>query len=577
MTTRGYHRDVRLYYPLAARREPHCSYEWERRQVAVETKRRVSGGVALVKALEAQGVRYVFGIPGVHTLEIYDALYDNDHVSTILPRHEQGAGFMADGYARASGQPGVAITITGPGVTNIATPVAQAFADSSRVLLIATNLERRFLGKLEGNLHEMTDQMASIQPLVKWAYQVRDATEIVPAISEAFTQLYTGRPRPVYVEIPLDVLEEEATLEQPGRIEPSPALPPHSLIDQAAELIRQARRVFIFAGGGAATEEAAPLVRELAEELGAPVCTSLPGKGAIPEDHPYATGAFGYRWSPENPVSSLMTGSDLTIAIGTGLGIRTTADGSMPLPKPLIHIDIDPSEFGKRYPTAVAIQADAAATLRALLERIRAGARPVERWPIADVRAVRQRMLEPVDERTARYLPYLEALRQALPRDAVVVNDMTMMCYEGVRYLPIYEPRTYIFPRGFGTLGSSLPTAIGAKLARPERTVVSLAGDGGFQFTIEELGVLAHYRIPITVVIFNDSTHTAVKVAMRRSHPGRYIDVDLVNPDFLKIADAYGIQALRASSPDELAEALHRSVDSGRPVLIDVPLALERY
>ncbi len=545
--------------------------------MAVETKRRVSGGVALVKALEAQGVRYVFGIPGVHTLEIYDALYDNDHVSTILPRHEQGAGFMADGYARASGQPGVAITITGPGVTNIATPVAQAFADSSRVLLIATNLERRFLGKLEGNLHEMTDQMASIQPLVKWAYQVRDATEIVPAISEAFTQLYTGRPRPVYVEIPLDVLEEEATLEQPGRIEPSPALPPHSLIDQAAELIRQARRVFIFAGGGAATEEAAPLVRELAEELGAPVCTSLPGKGAIPEDHPYATGAFGYRWSPENPVSSLMTGSDLTIAIGTGLGIRTTADGSMPLPKPLIHIDIDPSEFGKRYPTAVAIQADAAATLRALLERIRAGARPVERWPIADVRAVRQRMLEPVDERTARYLPYLEALRQALPRDAVVVNDMTMMCYEGVRYLPIYEPRTYIFPRGFGTLGSSLPTAIGAKLARPERTVVSLAGDGGFQFTIEELGVLAHYRIPITVVIFNDSTHTAVKVAMRRSHPGRYIDVDLVNPDFLKIADAYGIQALRASSPDELAEALHRSVDSGRPVLIDVPLALERY
>ncbi len=569
--------DVQLYYALAARRETHCRYGWELRQVAVETKRRVSGGVALVKALEAQGVTYVFGIPGVHTLEIYDALYDNDHVSTILPRHEQGAGFMADGYARASGQPGVAITITGPGVTNIATPVAQAFADSSRVLLIATNLERRFLGKLEGNLHEMTDQMASIKPLVKWAYRVRTATEIVPAITEAFTQLYTGRPRPVYVEIPLDVLEEETTLEQPARIEPSLAPPPPSLVDQAAELIRQARRVFIFAGGGAATEEAAPLVREVAEELGAPVCTSLPGKGAIPEDHPYATGAFGYRWSPENPVASLMNGSDLTIAIGTGLGVRTTADGTMPLPKPLIHIDIDPSEFGKRYPTTVAIPADAACTLRALLERIRAGARPVERWPVADVRAVRQRLLEPVDDRTTRYLPYLEALRQTLPRDAVIVNDMTMMCYEGVRYLPMYEPRTYIFPRGFGTLGSSLPTAIGAKLARPERTVVSLAGDGGFQFTLEELGVLAHYRIPITVVIFNDSTHTAVKVAMRRSHPGRYIDVDLVNPDFLKIADAYGIQALRASSPDELAAALQRSATSGRPVLIDVPVALERY
>ncbi|MER3439741.1 MAG: acetolactate synthase, partial [Chloroflexota bacterium] len=286
--------------------------------MAVETKRRVTGGVALVKALEARGVRLVFGIPGVHTLEVYDALYDSDRLSTILPRHEQGAGFMADGYYRASGQPGVALTITGPGLTNIATPMAQAFADSSRVLLIATNLERRFLGKLEGNLHEMTDQMAFVRPLVKWAYQVQSAAEIVPAITEAFKHLYAGRPRPVYVEIPLDVLEEEADFVAPDTVQLQALSPPTHLIDNAAALLRQARRVFILAGGGTATEEAAPLVRELAEELGAPVCTSLTGKGAIPEDHPYATGAFGYRWSPDNPVVSLMTGSDLAIAIGTG-------------------------------------------------------------------------------------------------------------------------------------------------------------------------------------------------------------------------------------------------------------------
>uniref|UniRef100_A0A831T8A3 Thiamine pyrophosphate-binding protein n=1 Tax=Thermorudis peleae TaxID=1382356 RepID=A0A831T8A3_9BACT len=545
--------------------------------MAVETKRQVTGGVALVKALEAQGVRYVFGIPGVHTLEIYDALYDSDQLSTVLPRHEQGAGFMADGYHRASGLPGVALTVTGPGVTNIATPLAQAFADSSRVLLIATNLERRYLGKLEGNLHEMTDQTAVVRPLVKWSYRVESADDIVPAVTEAFEHLYTGRPRPVYVEIPLDVLEEETTFEPLDPVKPQPVPPAPHLVSQAAELLRQANRVFILAGGGAATEETAPLLRELAEELGAPVCTSLTGKGAIPEDHPYATGAFGYRWSPDNPIASLMAASDLTIAIGTGLGIRTTAQGTMPLPTPLIHIDIDPDEIGKRYPAAVGIAADAALTLRALIEQVRAGARPADRWPVEEVQAVRRRVLEPVDERTERYLPYLRALREALPRDAIIVNDMTMMCYEGVRYLPVYEPRTYLFPRGFGTLGSSLPTAIGAKLARPDRAVVSLNGDGGFQFTMEELGALAHYRLPVTVVIFNDSTHTAVKVAMRRSHPGRYLDVDLVNPDFVKIAEAYRILAQQAGSPDQLAELLNHAVHGDGPMLIDVPIALERY
>ncbi|MBX6341979.1 MAG: thiamine pyrophosphate-binding protein, partial [Thermomicrobiaceae bacterium] len=338
-----------------------------------------------------------------------------------------------------------------------------------------------------------------------------------------------------------------------------------------------ARRVFILAGGGAANERVAPLLGALAEELGAPVCTSLMGKGAIPEDAPYAVGAFGYRWSADNPVVPLMTGSDVAIAVGTGLGVRTTGDGTMPLPAKLIHIDIDSSEIGKRYPTEVGIVADAALTLEALLDAVRAGSRPQDRWPVDEVRAVRARMLEPVDERTARYLPYLRAVRDALPRDGIVVNDMTMMCYEGVRYFPVYEPRTYTFPRGFGTLGSSLPTAIGAKLGRPDRAVVSLNGDGGFQFTMEEIGAAVHHRIPLPIVIFNDSTHTAVKVAQRRTYPGRYIDVDLVNPDYVKIAEAYGIEGKRAASADALNAALRSALGSRMPVIIDVPIQLETY
>lgn len=545
--------------------------------MAKTLNRTVTGGVALVKALEANGIDSVFGIPGVHTLDIYDAYIDSDFVQTYLPRHEQGAGFMADGYARVTGKPGVAVVVTGPGVTNVVTAVGEAFADSSRVLVIATNLERKYVDQLEGNLHEMTDQLGVMRPVTKWHRRVMSAAEIPGTIADALTELGTGRPRPVYVEIPIDVLAQRITLPELPKAAPKRIEPDSDDIRRAADLIAAANRVFILAGGGAVSPEASTLLRELAHELGAPVCTSLMGKGAIPEDDPYATGAFGYRWSPESPVVPLMTGSDLTIAVGTGLGVRSTANGTMPLPLPLVHIDIDGNEMGKRYPTEVPIVADAAASLSALLQAVRAGKRPRSRWPEEAVRAAREQNFEPADERAARYVPYLRAVRDALPRDGILVNDMTMMSYEGVRYFPVYEPRTYTFPRGFGTLGSSLPTAIGAKIGLPDRAVVSFNGDGGFQFTMQEIGAAVHHRIPLPIVIFNDSTHTAVKVAQRANYPGRYIDVDLVNPDYVKIAEAYGIAGVRPTSPDALQEAVSKALCESMPVIIDVPIALERY
>ncbi|MFO7269894.1 thiamine pyrophosphate-binding protein [Sphaerobacter thermophilus] len=545
--------------------------------MTMSVKRKVRGGVALIKALEAHGVRTTFGIPGVHTLDAYDALYDSDHIATILPRHEQGAGYMADGAYRATGKPGVALIVTGPGVTNVVTAAGEAFADSSRIVIIATNLERKYLDTLEGNLHEMKDQMGVMRPVTKWAHRVMSAKEIPGAVAEAFRQVQTGRGRPVYLEIPIDVMAEEVEIDELPVGEGERTAPNPEQVAEAADLIAAANRVFIFAGGGCDDDEVSPLLRELAHELGAPVCTSLMGKGAISEDDDYAVGAFGYRWSPESPIASLMKGSDLTIAIGTGLGVRTTAQGTMPLPTPLIHIDIDPHEIGRRYPTAVGIVADAALTLKALLEAVRAGKRPKERWSVEEIRAVREANFQPANERAERYVAYLRALREATPRDAIVTCDMTMMCYEAVRYFPVYEPRTFTFPRGFGTLGSSLPTALGAKIARPDRKVVSLNGDGGFQFTMQELGAAAHHRIPVTIVIFNDSTHTAVKVAQREAYPGRYIDVDLVNPDYVKLAGAYGITAVRAESPAALSEALASALQREEPVLIDVPIKLEQY
>ncbi|HYI15250.1 MAG TPA: thiamine pyrophosphate-binding protein [Thermomicrobiales bacterium] len=545
--------------------------------MATSISNRVRGGAAIVELLKAHGVDTVFGIPGVHNLDIYDALHENPGLTNILARHEQGAGFMADGYYRATGKPGIALIVTGPGVTNVATAVGEAFADSSSVFVIATNLERKYIDTLEGNLHEMTDQMGVMKPIVKWSKRVMDAADIPASLNEAFTAIATGRPRPVYLEVPIDVMADELEMDDISLLSSTSSVDVSSQVSQAAELIAGAGRVMIFAGGGATSVEAAAAMQALAEELGAPVVTSLMGKGSIPADHPFAVGAFGYRWSADNPTVEVMQNSDLAIVVGSGLGVRTSGEGSMPLPAKLIHIDIDPAEHGKRYQPDISIIADAAEALNRLLEAVRSGNRPKERWSEEQVAIIRDRLFEPSDARTAGYVPYIDALREGMDRDAILCNDMTMMAYEGVRYFPVYEPRSYTFPRGFGTLGSALPTAIGAKVGCPDKQVVAMAGDGGFQFTMEELGAAVHHRIPVTTVIFNDSTHTAVKAAQKRSYPGRYVAVDLVNPDYVKLADAYGIQGIRAESPEALSEALAAAKSSEMPVIIDVPISLESY
>lgn len=545
--------------------------------MATSISSRVRGGAAIVELLKGHGVDTVFGIPGVHNLDIYDALHENPGLTNILARHEQGAGFMADGYYRATGKPGVALIVTGPGVTNVATAVGEAFADSSNVFVIATNLERKYIDTLEGNLHEMTDQMGVMKPIVKWSKRVMEAGDIPASINDAFTAIQTGRPRPIYLEVPIDVMAEELEMDDIMLLSSTASVDISTQIAQAAELIASSGRVMIFAGGGATSDEASAALRVLAEELGAPVVTSLMGKGAIPADHPFAVGAFGYRWSADNPTVEVMQNSDLAIVVGSGLGVRTSGEGTLPLPSKLIHIDIDPAEHGKRYQPNVSMIADATEALNGLLDAVRAGNRPTERWSEEQVAIIRDRLFEPSDARVAGYVPYIDALREGMDRDAILCNDMTMMAYEGVRYFPVYEPRSYTFPRGFGTLGSAMPTAIGAKVGCPDKQVVAMVGDGGFQFTMEELGAAVHHRIPITTVIFNDSTHTAVKAAQKRTYPGRYVAVDLVNPDYVKLADAYGIQGIRAESPEALTEALATAKSSDMPLIIDVPINLESY
>jgi thiamine pyrophosphate-dependent acetolactate synthase large subunit-like protein len=526
---------------------------------------RMKGGAAVVVTLEANGVDTVFGIPGVHTLDIYDALHAS-RIRHILARHEQGAGFMADGYARASGKPGVAIIISGPGLTNVSTPVGQAYADSSPVLIVSAEVERENAARMRGNLHDMNDQLGLMRHLTKWNTQVNDVTDIPWAINEALRQMRTGRPRPTHVQVPIDVLAEEAEVEVTACPEGIRRRPSQDAIDAAAAAIRSANRVVIYAGGGAVESGVDGVLAELAEALDAPVVTSTPGKGAIPGDHPLSFGVAFYGSS--DVVKDVLSGSEVGIVVGSKMGAQSTDNWRLPMPKRLVHIDIDAAELGRNYPAEVKVHGDARLAVEMLLDAVRAEGGPATRWSREELAAKRAAAAPSRDD---PYREYIDALRDALPRDGIITHDMTSLSYMCHQQFPVYESRTYMSPHGYGTLGFSVPTAIGAKIARPEKEVVAVVGDGGYQFTMEELAVAIQHEVTLPIVIFNDSTYTAVKRGM--DHSGKYVGVDLINPDYIKLADAYGIPGVTARDGAELAACIRMAQRRTGPTIIDTPIA----
>jgi len=529
---------------------------------------RVTGGEAVVRTLERLGVEVVFGIPGVHTLAIYDALYSSP-IRHVLARHEQGAGFMADGYARVSGKPGVAIVITGPGVTNIATAIGEAYADSSPVVVIASNVEQAWQGQMLGHLHDCKDQLGIMRVVTKWADRARSVEDVPRLLRTAFAEAISGRRRPTHLEVPLDVLHGSGDIElahlAPLSMERSQ--PRRSAIELAARMIEEAERVVLYCGGGVAASGATAELGALAERLGAAVITSLQGKGAIPEDHPRCLGNL---WEPENAVERVLRESDLAIVIGSKLGAQDTANGRLPLPDRRIRIDIDAQEILRNYPPTLPIVADAGETVRALLSELTSRGITKQGWPVDVLQATKREAL--ATAWGAGQAEWLRAIRAVLPRDGILVSDMTMMAYVSNRHYPVYEPGTYLFPTGYGTLGFALPAAIGAKIARPEAAVVALVGDGGYQFTMQELATAIQFRIGIPIILFNDASYTAVKDEQARSLGGRFIAVDLVNPDFQKLATAYGIPSEYVTSPQALEGAIARALERDLPTLIEVPI-----
>jgi thiamine pyrophosphate-dependent acetolactate synthase large subunit-like protein len=528
----------------------------------------MTGGQAVVAALQAHGVDSVFGMPGVHNLALYDALCHAPEIQHIVVRHEQAAGFAADGYARATGRPGVAITTAGPGAANALTAIAEAWSDSSPVVLIASHIETPYVEQERGFGHELRGQLDLFQTATRFRARPTRIGDIGPAIAEAFAQSQDGRPRPVVVQIPQDVLNsaDDVAIAQPKHATPRPAQA--GLVRAAADMLARARTPAIYAGVGVHRSGGHTELLELAELLDAPVFTTAQGKGAVPEDHPLAV---GNRWTGEPELIKLLSESDVLLGVGTRFGATDTSQWQLPLPEAIIHIDVDADEVGRNIHAEVGLEGDAKTVLGQLLHALNG-----QSHDRTSRRTELQTVLRSVDAAAEDAWPeplrLLRDLRAGLARDAIVFCD-SLIQYWAARHFPVFAPRAMHLPWTFGTLGSSLPMAIGAKVAFPERQVVALCGDGALMFTLPELATAVQAEANIVIVVCNDKGYGAMRMHQRRRF-GRFIASDLVTPDFAAVAQAFGARGIRVESAAEIGPALEAALAETRPVLIDVPLAL---
>ncbi|CCV09814.1 5-guanidino-2-oxopentanoate decarboxylase [Mesorhizobium sp. STM 4661] len=518
-------------------------------------------GEALINLLEAHGVDTVFGIPGVHTVELYRGLA-RSRIRHVTPRHEQGAGFMADGYARASGRPGVAFVITGPGLTNTITAMGQARADSVPMLVISGVNATPTLGKGLGHLHELPDQRGMMEKVALFSHRITGADELPGVLARAFALFSSSRPGPVHIEIPTDIMVKPAGGISYLSTNAGPPEPDAAAITEAAKLCASARRPVILAGGGAKKAEA-PLKR-LAERLGAPVVQTTNARGLLYR-HP-----LGVPASPSlKAVRALIAEADLVVAAGTEFGPTDYdgyGDGGFVPPANLIRIDIDADQLARR-PATIAIQADCAEAIEALLGRIGGPAASGD----GQVRAAatRKAALAELSPAFTAQIRAVEVIRDALP-GAIIVGDSTQPVYAANLYYDHDRPGGWFnAATGFGALGFGPPAAIGAALAVPDAPVVCLTGDGGFQFTLPELGAALDAEAPVIFVVWNNRGYREIETSMLNVGV-EPVGVSPAPPDFCKLAEAYGIAAERLADIGHLADALKRARATGKPHVIEI-------
>lgn len=528
----------------------------------------MSGGDAVVRALRLEGVEYVFGLPGFQIMGLYDAFYNQSDIRIITVRHEQTAAYMADGYARVTGKPGVALVVPGPGVQNASAAIGTAFSCSSPVLLMAGQVERNNIGSDRGALHEINDQQDIIRPITKWQQRVLHLEGIPHAIQEAMRQMRTGRPRPTEVEFPPEALLARGQINFPPPTNISPAAPDQQSIRLAAELLCEAHKPLIWAGGGTMLAAASSELIDLAEALGAPVATTPEGKGVIPEDHPLSIGVGVYGHGASTWASQE---ADVILAVGTRLTGQMVGLNTPQGHQKLVHLDVDPSVIGKNHPAEIGIVTDARLGLRALKEEVRKLGAKSGRWPEEQLSHIRRQQDNWLGEKAPQQKELWSRIQRVLPEDSIIVSGITNMGHWGHYAYRAKKPRSYITSSYFANLGYAFPVSLGAKVAAPDRPVVCVEGDGGFMFALPELATAVSYGINVIVIVFSDAAFGASKDDQMTRFHGREVGTELQNPSFAELARVFGANGLKVE-PEKLDEAIEIALAAKSPTVIEVPI-----
>lgn len=528
-----------------------------------------TGGEVIAHALESLGVSHVFGIASIHNLPIYDALARRP-ITTVSMRHEQGAVHAADGFSRATGQLGVAITSTGPGAANAMGGLFEAEVAGSPVLMITGQVDSRYYGQGRGPTHEAERQQQMLRSVTRRVDSVRPGQDIGQLIVDVALDLQTGRPQPGAVEVPIDLQYEDATKRVAPVVEPRPVRPVEGQVDAALTLLRNAERPLIWAGGGVLRADASAAVTELAERLQAPVIMTTEGRGSIADDHELALGA-----TSEFPAMNEILGqADVVLALGTRFRAAATQYWQVPLHGALIHVDVDRSVFGRAYEPALTVTGD----VRLVAEALAAGldAASATRSYAAQAAAQSRKAIDAeLDRIGVDHREIMETIRRVLPREGNIVRDSTVPAYLWAdRLLPVLHPRTSMRPVSVA-IGPGLPLAIGAALGSGQPTVL-VQGDGGLMLSLAELSTAAQYHVPVVVCVFNDGGYGVLRALEASRFDGRQFGVDLATPDFVALGRAMGVNTRAVDSARSFTDAFECAVTSGGPWLLDIDMqALE--
>ncbi len=530
---------------------------------------KMTGGKAVVEALKQEGVEIVFGLPGVQIMGIFDAFFGEPDIKLITVRHEQTAVYMADGYARVKGKPGVALVVPGPGVQNASAALGTAYACSSPVLLIAGQVESFHLGQDRGALHEINDQLDIVRPITKWSQRVMQVKEIPQAIHEAIRQMNTGRPRPTEIEIPWDVVGREEEVSLPRKEEFPRKSPRISDIKKAVSILNGAQRPLIWAGGGVILADASKELKELAEILRAPVATTPEGKGAFPESHALSLGGGYYGFGSVRYISSA---ADVILAVGTRLTGQMRPGTAPKENQKLIHIDADANLFNKNFPAEVAIEADAKEALQMLIKEFKKEeVIQVSSWTKEEIQKAKERHRQWLKRKAPLQTEIIEIIRKKVPPETIFISGVTNIGYWCNLAYQVELPRTYFTSSYFATLGYAFPTGLGAKIAASDRPVIAVVGDGGFMYALPDLATAVKYGINLITMVFNDQAFGSTKCDQQINFQGRIIGTDLQNPDFAELAKLFGAKGIK-TQPESLGRALEEALAVNQPVVIEIPV-----